>query len=161
MVLRRFAQTVAVLGSLGIIWVGAEYLLQPGVVSRTFGLPTVPQGDDPFMLVKGVRDVVSGLLVLTVLATGHRRVLAAVLLVQSLTPIGDATIVLGHGGSPAVALGVHGATAAALVAGGLALLRSESRADRHRDPARPTHPRPAAPARSGALRRPLGVRADI
>ncbi|MCE0763274.1 DUF4267 domain-containing protein [Pseudonocardia kujensis] len=43
------------------------------------------------------------------------------LVAAALTPTADAIIVLTHGGKPSTALGIHGLTAALLVAAGLVL----------------------------------------
>jgi hypothetical protein len=50
------------------------------------------------------------------------------MLVACVIPVGDAVIVLTHGGPAAVAFGVHGATAAVGIAGAVALLRGARRA---------------------------------
>ncbi|MEU4418103.1 DUF4267 domain-containing protein [Nocardia salmonicida] len=57
------------------------------------------------------------------LATGHRRALGGVLLVESLAAYGDMTTVLAHSGSVSTALGVHGLTATLMVVNGLLMLR--------------------------------------
>lgn len=50
------------------------------------------------------------------------------MLAMALTPIGDMFIVLLSGGEPAIAFGVHGVTAAAVIlAGGLLLSGSRTR----------------------------------
>jgi hypothetical protein len=112
---------LAVLGSLFIVYVGVRYLLTPQAMAAAFGLPAWPH-DDGFLRVKGIRDVVSGLVILVVLAGGTRRVLGWVLLAGALTPLGDMVLVLTSGGSPATAFGVHGVTAAAVLLGASLLL---------------------------------------
>ncbi|MEU4541999.1 DUF4267 domain-containing protein [Nonomuraea dietziae] len=114
---------LAVVGALFIGYIGVSYLLAPQSMAPDFGLPSWPRGEGAgFLAVKGVRDVVSGLVILAVLATGNRRVLGWVMLATALTPIGDMFIVLLSGGAPATAFGVHGATASAvIIAGGLLL----------------------------------------
>ncbi|MGH9632417.1 MAG: DUF4267 domain-containing protein, partial [Bryobacteraceae bacterium] len=59
---------------------------------------------------------------LFLLATGQFRSLGWFLLIVALIPIGDAVIVLRHHGSKSLAYGMHGGTAAALVATGVILL---------------------------------------
>jgi hypothetical protein len=120
--MRKFGYAMATVISLGIIYIGARYLLEPGAIAPTFGVPRVPPADDPFLRVKGVRDIASGLVVLALLATRQPRLVAIGVLVESVIPVGDALIVLGSGGSPAIAVGVHGATAVAMVAASAALL---------------------------------------
>ncbi|WP_206686083.1 DUF4267 domain-containing protein [Kribbella qitaiheensis] len=57
--------------------------------------------------IKGIRDVVLALVLGILLATGHRRALGWVLLVEAFAAYGDMTTVLAHHGSVATALGVH------------------------------------------------------
>ncbi|NUR83233.1 MAG: DUF4267 domain-containing protein [Nonomuraea sp.] len=114
---------LACVGALFIGYVGVSYLLAPQSMAPNFGLPSWPldQGAG-FLAVKGIRDLVSGLVIIAVMATGNRRVLGWVVLVAAITPLGDMLIVLLSGGDPATAFGVHGATAAAVVlAAGLLL----------------------------------------
>ncbi|MGI5492941.1 DUF4267 domain-containing protein [Microtetraspora malaysiensis] len=114
---------LTVVGALFIGYVGVSYLLAPQSMAPNFGLPSWPHGEGVgFLAVKGVRDVVSGLVILTVALAGNRRVLGWVTLAIALTPIGDMFIVLLSGGAPAIAFGVHGATAAAVILAGSLLL---------------------------------------
>lgn len=107
---------VAALMGVGLIVVGAQYLLAPEATAATFGLPVRPDGSGlAWLNVKGIRDVVSGLVILPLLVSGQFELLGWCLLIAALTPIGDALIVLRHGGSKALAYGVHAATAATLV----------------------------------------------
>ncbi|MFG1752805.1 DUF4267 domain-containing protein [Streptosporangium sandarakinum] len=114
---------LSAVGALFIGYVGVSYLLAPQSMAPDFGLPTWPHGEGAgFLAVKGVRDVVSGLVILSVALVGNRRVLGWVMLATALTPIGDMFIVLSSDGAPATAFGVHGATAlAVMLAGGLLL----------------------------------------
>ncbi|MFI6445803.1 DUF4267 domain-containing protein [Kitasatospora sp. NPDC050543] len=113
---RRIASGLTVLIALGIGYVGIGYLLAPAGMAPNFGLPAWPHGDgDGFLNLKGIRDLVSGLVPLALLATGQRRALGWALLLEALTPLGDAVIVLSHGGSAATAYGVHGLTAAVVL----------------------------------------------
>lgn len=140
--MRRFGYAVAGVVSVGIIWIGTRYLVEPGAMAGSFGVPAPPRDTDPFLRVKGIRDVTSGLVVLALLATRQPRMVAIGLLAEAVIPVGDATIVLASGGSPAIAFGVHGATAALMVAGAAALLRDARRGVR-RD-ARQVLPSPSA-----------------
>jgi hypothetical protein len=58
---------------------------------------------------------------LVVWAAAGRRALGWALVAAALTPTGDAVIVLANGGKRATAFGIHGLTAALLVAAGLIL----------------------------------------
>lgn len=119
---RAFGYAVAALSGLGITWIGSRYLLDPGGSAPTFGVPDPPPASDPFLLVKGVRDIGFGVVVLALLITRQRLGVGVALLGASIVPIGDASIVLGRGGPASTALGVHGATAAAMILGAVALL---------------------------------------
>jgi hypothetical protein len=115
---------LAALMGVGIIVIGASYLLAPEASAKGFGLPDWPTGDAVAWLnVKGVRDIVSGLVALVLLATGPLHALGWFVLVAAIIPIGDAIIVLRYGGAKGLAYGMHGGTAAAMVAiAGLLLL---------------------------------------
>jgi hypothetical protein len=125
--MRKFGYAVAGVVSLGIIWIGARYLMEPEAIAGTFGVPSPPRDADPFLRVKGIRDVTSGLVVLALLATRQPRMVGIGLLAEAVIPVGDAVIVLTSGGSPATAFGVHGATAALMVAGAATLLLPDRR----------------------------------
>ncbi|WP_369240203.1 DUF4267 domain-containing protein [Streptomyces sp. R21] len=124
MSLKSVNTVLAVLGALFIMYVGVSYVLAPATTAPDFGLPNWPQGDGGgFLTLKGVRDFVSGLVLLVLLVTGHRRALGWVLLVAAGTPIGDMITILAHHGSAVAAFGIHGATAAVVLATGLLVLR--------------------------------------
>ncbi|NUK82741.1 DUF4267 domain-containing protein, partial [Streptomyces lunaelactis] len=72
---------------------------------------------------KGVRDIVSGVVILSLLATKQRFALGVVMLATSLTPFGDMTTVLSWQGSTATAFGVHGFTAVLVALAGVLLIR--------------------------------------
>ncbi|MFD9391232.1 DUF4267 domain-containing protein [Streptomyces sp. NPDC060000] len=76
-----------------------SYVFTPEATAPNFGLPSWPQGDGGgFLTLKGVRDLVSGPVLLVLLTTGHRRALGWVLLAAACTPIGDMITVLAHHG---------------------------------------------------------------
>jgi hypothetical protein len=72
--------------------------------------------------VKGVRDIVSGLFVLLLMANGSPRLLGAFMLLASLIASGDAVTVLRAGGSKKAAFGIHGLAALVIVAAGACLI---------------------------------------
>ncbi|BAJ27482.1 MULTISPECIES: DUF4267 domain-containing protein [Kitasatospora] len=129
----NLATVFTVLVALGIGYVGVSYLFAPEQTASGFGMPVWPRGEAAdFLTVKGVRDVVSGLVPLALLLTGHRRALGWALLAESVTPFGDATTILLHHGSTATAFGVHAATAVFVVVTA-ALLLTERRAGNGRN----------------------------
>lgn len=125
----RVTDGLAALAGAAIIAIGARFLLDPQPAAVGFGVPS-PSAADAYLAVKGVRDIASGLFVLILLSLGQRRALGWVLLAAAIIPAADAAIVVAHGGPPAVAYGVHGATAALLVAVAGLLLRGERRPTR-------------------------------
>jgi hypothetical protein len=118
------ATVIAVLVGFGIIAIGVRYLTAPQASASSFGLPEWPHvGANGWLNVKGVRDIVSGLVILVPLALGQTQLLGWLLLAAAVTPFGDAAIVLRHGGSRPLAYGMHGATGVAvLVAAALFLV---------------------------------------
>jgi Domain of unknown function (DUF4267) len=76
-----------------------------------------------YLSVKGVRDISSGLFTVILMLNGSARLLGWFILAATIIPLSDAVIVLRHGGTQAVAFGIHGATAGVmLVIAGLMLL---------------------------------------
>ena len=120
----RTATAMSLLGGAFIIGVGGGYLIAPEKMGPQFGLPDWPRGDSAgFGNVKGVRDIVTGLIVLSLLATRQRRALGVATLTIALVPTGDMLTILLRRGSTSTALGVHGLTAATVATTGALLLR--------------------------------------
>ena len=113
------ALVVALLGCVFILFIGARFLLAPRVAMAGFGVPE--DGLRALTSIKGVRDITSGVVPLVVLAAAGHHAFGAALLAAAITPLGDAVIVRTNGGTTSKALGVHGATAALLIAAGLVL----------------------------------------
>ena len=105
---------------LAIIVLGARLVLTPQRATLDYGVAA----DDLRALteIKGVRDIVSGVVLLTVWAAAGQTALGWAVLAAALTPLSDAVIVRSHGGKLATALGIHGVTAVALIAAGLVLV---------------------------------------
>jgi hypothetical protein len=109
----------------GIVFIGARFLWNPAAASRDFGVPdppSPPTGFTPWLAVKGVRDIVSGLFLFLLMVSGPPRLLGEFMLVASLIPMGDAAMVLRSGGSRTAAFGIHGITALVIVAAGASLI---------------------------------------
>lgn len=107
----------ATLLALGIIVIGGLYLASPREAARHFGLPLPEDGPNIawWLRLKGVRDVVAGLLVLTFVTWSGSRSVGVILLVYSLIPAGDMLTILLAKGSTRHAFGVHGFTAAIML----------------------------------------------
>ena len=119
-----FSNGVALLAAIGIIAIGIMYLLQPRVMTFNFGLPLPEEGRNIvwWLRLKGSRDIVSGLVVLALMAWGSPYLLGIVLLIEAIIPTGDMSLILAAKGSTKTALGVHGGTAALMVLGAIPLL---------------------------------------
>jgi hypothetical protein len=109
----------------GIIVIGARFLVAPRAAAAGYGITAEQDGpaSDPYLAVKGVRDIASGVAVFVLLAAGKPHVLGRYLGAASIIPVGDAIIVLRGNGPKATAYGVHGTTAVAML-GTVALLFS-------------------------------------
>jgi hypothetical protein len=121
MVLTKIGYGLSGLLGAGIIVIGARFLVAPRAAAAGYGL-TSEQGD-PYLAVKGVRDIASGVVVFVLLGARKPHVLGRYLVATSIIPMGDAIIVLRGNGPKATAYGVHGTTAAVML-GTAALLLS-------------------------------------
>jgi hypothetical protein len=85
----------------GIIVIGSFYLLSPERISGSFGLkPPASDADTrAWLRPKGIRDVASGLVLLTMMLTADSRLVGIALLALAIIPLGDMSIILGSGGS--------------------------------------------------------------
>ena len=109
---------------LGITAIATRFLVSPAKAASAYGISVGQEvsGTDPYLSVKGVRDVASGLMTFVLIAAREPHVLAGFLLAGTVIPVGDAAIVLRRGGQKSTAYGVHGATAAAMIATAAILL---------------------------------------
>ncbi|MGI4944036.1 MAG: DUF4267 domain-containing protein [Janthinobacterium lividum] len=118
------ATGLALLLALAIIAIGTRYVASPRSATRSLGLP-VPE-DGPaiawWLLLKGVRDIVSGLTVLAVMTWVGPRTVGIVLLVEALIPVGDMLLILAAKGSTRSALGIHGVTALVMILTAISLI---------------------------------------
>jgi hypothetical protein len=117
---------LAALIAVGMIVIGGFYLASPARVLGSFGLkPPASDADTlAWLRLKGIRDVASGLIVLTVILTHDLRLVGLVVLVYAIVPFGDMSNILVSGGRRATAFSVHGVTCAVMVIVGLLLFRS-------------------------------------
>ena len=118
--------SLAALMAVSIMVIGCFYLVSPERISGTFGLkPPASDADTrAWLRPKGIRDVVAGLVVLTMMLAADRRLVGIALLVEAIIPLGDMSIILGSGGSKTRALSIHGATCAAMLVVGLWLIHA-------------------------------------
>jgi hypothetical protein len=118
--------SLAALMAVAIIVIGCFYLISPERMTGSFGLkPPASDADTrAWLRPKGIRDVVSGLVVLTMMLTTDGRSVGIALLVEAIIPLGDMSIVLGSGGSKSKALSIHGVTCAVMLVVGLLLIHA-------------------------------------
>jgi hypothetical protein len=121
-----FPLILAALIALAIIVIGCFYLLSPERISGSFGLkpPASDAGTRAWLRPKGIRDIASGLMVLTMMLTADGRLVGVTLFVYAIIPFGDMSIVLGSGGSKSRAFTVHGVTCAVMLVVGLLLIHA-------------------------------------
>lgn len=118
--------SLAALVSVGIIVIGCFYIAAPERVAGSFGLkpPATDANTRAWLHVKGIRDVASGLAVLTLLLTTTNRTVGIILMVFAIIPFGDMSNILVSGGRKATAFCVHGVTCAVMLFAGLLLIHS-------------------------------------
>ena len=118
--------SLAALIAVGIIVIGCFYLVSPERMTGTFGLK--PPASDPdtraWLRLKGVRDVASGVAVLTMMLTADARTVGIVLLVFATIPFGDMSNILFSGGRKGTAFSIHGVTCAVMLVAGLLLIHA-------------------------------------
>jgi hypothetical protein len=116
-ILNAIPLSLAALIAVGIMVIGCFYLVSPERISGTFGLkPPASDADTrAWLRLKGIRDAVAGLVVLTIMLTADRRSVGLALLVLAIIPLGDMSIILGSGGSKSRAFSIHGATCAVML----------------------------------------------
>jgi hypothetical protein len=119
-----FSYGVALLAAIGIMGIGAMYLSRPRVMTHNFGLPLPEEGRNTtwWLRLKGSRDIMSGLVVLALMTWGSPQMLGIILLIEAIIPTSDMTTILAAKGSTGTALGVHGLTAALMIAAAIPLI---------------------------------------
>ncbi|HEV3359797.1 MAG TPA: DUF4267 domain-containing protein [Pseudonocardiaceae bacterium] len=121
----HIADVIGGLVGVGIIAVGIRFILQPQAAAAGYGVSAPPNpGVHAYLAVKGGRDIAFGLVTLGLLFAASAHVFGLLLILESAAAIADAVIVFANKGKPAVALGVHGLTAAVMIVAGILLLIS-------------------------------------
>lgn len=101
---------------LGLIFIGIRFLVAPETGERGYGLNFSENADYSFHYIKGIRDLFSGTLILTLAVWKRRAELALTLLLGAMIPLVDFLVVLNAPNSNPAALWIHGVTAIVLVA---------------------------------------------
>ena len=91
---RPIARSISLLTGLSMVFIGARFLVAPRKGAEGYGVFLPPTDNDyAFHYAKGVRDVFSGLLLVTFAGLGYDRPLAWVALTGTLIPAVDLTVV--------------------------------------------------------------------
>ena len=105
-----------------IIGLGINFILNPVGASAGYGIPIHDPAAFPFLWVKGIRDIFSGVVVLTFLFRGDRRTTAILFALAIFIPVGDGLVILSHLGF-APPIFIHGGTALYMMVVATFLLR--------------------------------------
>ena len=110
--------------AMGIIFVGARFILNPVGAAADFGIPISSASDIAFGRIKGIRDIFSGLVLLPLLYLRMHRATAWAFTAAIIIPATDCLIVLTtNGPSDVPHLLVHGLTAVYMVVASFLLFR--------------------------------------
>ena len=85
---------IAFLTGLGLIFIGARFILSPEIAEAGYGIHFTEQGDYSFHYIKGIRDLLSGLLMCIFVLSKQTKALAVTLLAGTIVPVADMFIVL-------------------------------------------------------------------
>ncbi len=81
---------------IAIIGLGINFILNPVGASSGYGIPIHDPNSFPFMWIKGIRDIFSGLVILPFLFGGNRRVTAILLAIAIFVPFCDGLVIISH-----------------------------------------------------------------
>lgn len=90
----RISYFISFLTGLGLVFIGARFLLAPLSAELAYGIRLDTRTDFSFHYIKGIRDLFSGLLLMLLVLFNQRKALAITLLVATVVPFGDMLIVL-------------------------------------------------------------------
>src|SRR5258708_20242084 len=110
--------------AVGFIVIGCFYLVSPERSSGSFGLkPPASDADTrAWLRLKGIRDAVFGLVVLTMMLIADGRLVGIAVLVEAIVPLGDMSIILGSGGSKSRPFSIHAVTSLVILVVALLLI---------------------------------------
>lgn len=91
---KKISITIAFLTGLGMIFIGARFLLAPETAEAGYGIHFIEQSDYSFHYIKGIRDIFTGLILCILVLTKQTKALGITLLVGTIIPIIDMIIVL-------------------------------------------------------------------
>jgi hypothetical protein len=108
---RSISWWLTFLVALGIIFIGARFIINPTAGAMGYGIPFASEHDFPYARIKGIRDIFSGIALLPLLFLRMRSATAWVLTTAIIIPATDFMIVLStNGASDVQHLMIHGLT---------------------------------------------------
>ena len=90
----KISYVVAFVTGLGLTFLGTRFILSPEIAEAGYGIHFNEQGDYSFHYIKGIRDILSGLLICIFVLLNEKRALALTLLAGTMVPFTDMLIVL-------------------------------------------------------------------
>jgi len=118
---------IAFVTGLGLIFIGARFLIAPEAAEISYGIHFNENGDYSFHYIKGIRDLLSGLLICVFVLSKQTKALGSFLLLGTMVPIVDMLIVLSKDyNSPTQAI-PHISAVVACFSLGLILLRNKKK----------------------------------
>lgn len=111
----------------GIIGLGINFILNPAGASAGYGIPITDPGSFPFMWIKGIRDIFSGLVILPFLLRGDRKITSILFAIATFIPFCDGLVIIANSGFAAPLL-THWGTAFYMVVVSYFLMRKTANA---------------------------------
>jgi hypothetical protein len=81
---------------IGIIGIGINFIFNPISASSGYGIPIHDPNSFPFMWIKGIRDIFSGLVILPFLFSENRKVTAILFAISIFVPFCDGLVIISH-----------------------------------------------------------------
>ena len=94
----------------GIIAIGINFIFNPVGASSAYGIQIDDPKSFPFMWIKGIRDIFSGLAILPFLLGGNRKTTTALFAIAVFIPFCDGLVILAHSSFAAAPLLIHWGT---------------------------------------------------
>ena len=122
------AYWITLLLAVGIIFIGIRFILQPQIGAVGYGIAFSNDHDAVYGLVKGIRDIFSGIVLLPLLIMRMRKATAWVFAAATVVPLGDFLLIAATNGSGDLeSLLVHGLTALIMIINCFLLFAKRSR----------------------------------
>ena len=122
--IRSVSYWITLIIALGIIFVGARFILLPGLAATDYGISLSDNRDIPFGYMKGIRDIFSGIVLLPFLIMHMRKAAAWVFTMAIVVPATDFLIVASTNGTGDLPhLLIHGITALVMIFNSFLLFR--------------------------------------